>query len=89
MHAASGVTAHSLPPKPSTVVVTDLFQVLGPLATFSAVNSWSPPRSITLNTHSTSCTSIGLCIGKSHPVVVTSVEPGGIAQVDKCVTLYV
>ena len=75
----SGLSVHSLPPKPSAVKVPDLFEVLGPSSVFCAANSWTPPRTVSLITHPH--TTLGLCIGKSRPVIITSVDPGGSAQV--------
>ncbi|XP_014241847.1 rhophilin-2 isoform X2 [Cimex lectularius] len=63
------------------VSASDLFSDLGPLAVFSALTSWSPPRQVTLQQPSTGHhTGYGFTITTDTPVLVSSLQPNSLAQ---------
>ena len=59
--------------------VQDLFRQLGPEAVFSAKHDWSPARTVHLS-RKTENTGFGFSVRGAAPVVVVSVETGGLAD---------
>ena len=65
--------------------VDDLFASLGPLPLFSGETSWSPPRTVLLTRVRGS---FGISVIGAQPVVVTSVEQKGPAEVKLICTVF-
>jgi predicted metalloprotease with PDZ domain len=64
-------------PEFSSVEVEDLFRSLGPLPAFSAENSWSTPRVLTIHRGKGG---LGLSLRGSRPSSVSAVEDGSPAE---------
>ncbi|CAI8016224.1 Rhophilin-2 [Geodia barretti] len=73
----SEITLKPVFPEFSSVEVEDLFRSLGPLPAFSAENSWSTPRVLTIHRGKGG---LGLSLRGSRPSSVSAVEDGSPAE---------